>query len=62
LAEHLLAQFHPELPGGVHLLPSRGGVFEVSLGDQVVFSKRELGRFPTPGEVEIAVEVALGRR
>lgn len=29
-----------------------GGVFEVTLDDQLVFSKKALGRFPLPGEVE----------
>lgn len=32
--------------------PSSGGVFEVSVGDRTVFSKKALGRFPEPGEVE----------
>jgi selenoprotein W-related protein len=34
------------------LIRGRGGVFEVSLGDDLVFSKKKLGRFPQPGEVE----------
>jgi Rdx family len=43
---------------------SRGGVFEVSLktdqGTEPVFSKKKLGRFPEPGEVEATVERLLG--
>jgi selenoprotein W-related protein len=35
----------------VTLIPSSGGVFEVSLGDRTVFSKKEQGRFPEEGEV-----------
>ena len=35
----------------VKLIPSSGGVFEVTADDKLVFSKRELGRFPEPGEV-----------
>jgi predicted Rdx family selenoprotein len=33
------------------LIKGRGGVFEVRHGQEVVFSKREAGRFPAPGEV-----------
>jgi len=34
------------------LVRSRGGVFEVTVGNELIFSKKELGRFPMPGEVE----------
>lgn len=33
------------------LIKGGRGDFEVKLGDQVLFSKRETGRFPEPGEV-----------
>lgn len=33
------------------LVKGRGGVFEVRHGQELVFSKREAGRFPLPGEV-----------
>lgn len=33
------------------LIRGRGGVFEVRHGQELVFSKREAGRFPMPGEV-----------
>jgi selenoprotein W-related protein len=39
----------------VRLIKSSGGVFEVRNGDQLLFSKRQLGRFPEPGEVERAL-------
>jgi len=32
-----------------------GGVFEVRADEKLVFSKKELGRFPEPGEVEAAI-------
>jgi selenoprotein W-related protein len=35
----------------VKLIKSSGGVFEVRNGSQLIFSKRQLGRFPEPGEV-----------
>jgi hypothetical protein len=34
-------------------------VFDVKLGDQVVFSKKQTGRFPEPGEVEAALAPRL---
>lgn len=37
------------------LVPSSGGVFDVRLGDTLLFSKDQTGRFPHPGEVLEAV-------
>jgi selenoprotein W-related protein len=34
------------------LIKSRGGVFEITVGGELIFSKKRLGRFPQPGEVE----------
>lgn len=33
------------------MVPSSGGVFEVSVEDKLVFSKKALGRHAEPGEV-----------
>lgn len=33
------------------MIPSGGGVFEVSLGDTLLFSKKQLGRHAQPGEI-----------
>ena len=33
------------------LIPSSGGVFEVTIGNDLVFSKKALGRHPEPGEI-----------
>jgi selenoprotein W-related protein len=33
------------------LVKSSGGVFEVEYGDDLIFSKKEIGRFPDIGEV-----------
>jgi len=35
----------------VELLASSGGVFEVSVDGNLLFSKKALGRFPEEGEV-----------
>jgi len=42
--------------GGLRLIPSSGGVFEVTVGGKKIFSKKELGRHPAPGEVLSALE------
>ncbi len=36
----------------VKLIPSSGGVLEVSLNGELIFSKKELDRYPEKGEVE----------
>ena len=40
----------------LELIPSKGGVFEVTLDEELVFSKKALGRHAHPGEVREAVE------
>jgi selT/selW/selH-like putative selenoprotein len=35
----------------VALVRSSGGVFDVHLGEELIFSKRRQGRFPDPGEI-----------
>jgi selenoprotein W-related protein len=40
----------------VRLVPSGGGVFEVRNGQELLYSKRQLGRFPTEGEVLALVQ------
>ncbi|GBF34849.1 hypothetical protein DCCM_3969 [Desulfocucumis palustris] len=36
----------------ITLVPSSGGVFEVTVNDRLLFSKRQTGRFPNAGEIE----------
>ena len=54
---------HPEL-GSVTLVPdTTGGVFEVRLGDKLLWSRKEHGRFPEMKELKQLVrdEIAPGR-
>ena len=44
-----LRQAHPGCE--VRLIPSSGGVFEVKLDDELIFSKKALRRHAEPGEV-----------
>lgn len=51
LADSLLNE-HKNNINKVVIIPSSGGVFEVSMNGESVFSKKELGRFPEENEVE----------
>lgn len=41
------------------LIPSKGGVFEVVVNGELVFSKKALGRHAEPGEVRAAIVALL---
>lgn len=45
---------------GLTLVPGSGGVFEVTLDDEVVFSKKALGRHAKPGEVVDLLRERMG--
>ena len=44
----------------VTVIPSSGGVFEVQVGDDLVFSKKELGRHTETDEVLEAIDAIVG--
>ena len=41
------------------LIPSKGGVFEVVVNGELIFSKKALGRHAEPGEVRAAIVALL---
>jgi len=45
-----------ELDATCELIPSGGGVYEIVVDGQLVFSKKSLGRFPDDGEVVRLIE------
>jgi selenoprotein W-related protein len=51
MAQELLSTFTDEL-GEVALVPGRGGVFDVRLEGDVLFSRRIEGRFPESKELK----------
>jgi len=51
LAQELLTTFSDEL-GEVALVPGRGGVLDVRLGDELLFSRAREGRFPEAKELK----------
>ncbi len=64
-AQELLTTFSDEL-GEVALIPASGGTFDVRLDDELLWSRKEQGRFPEMKELKqivrdhIAPEKALG--
>jgi selenoprotein W-related protein len=65
MSQELLTTFVVEA-GEVALLPGKGGIFEVKVNDEVVFSRKEQGRFPDIKELKqlvrdkIAPEKSIG--
>jgi len=57
LTEELLEQYSHRIRA-LTLVPSSGGVFEVSLDGRRIFSRLETDRFPTLAEVSAALDAA----
>jgi selenoprotein W-related protein len=51
LAQELLSTFDTDL-GEVALVPGTGGIFEVRVDDELVWSRKEQGRFPEAKELK----------
>jgi len=51
MAQELLTTFESDL-GAVSLVPGTGGIFEVRLDGQLLFSRKEAGRFPESKELK----------
>ena len=63
MAQELLATFAEEV-GSVHLTPdASGGVFDVRINDELIWSRKERGRFPESKELKQLVRdrIAPGR-
>ena len=43
------------------LVPAGGGVFELSIDGDLIFSKKDLGRFPEDGEAEKLLQKRLAK-
>ena len=65
LAQEILTTFDTDI-GRVSLVPGSGGIFEVRLNGEIIFSRKEAGRFPEAKELKqlvrarIAPEKSLG--
>ena len=51
MAQELLTTFEQELTS-VSLQPGTGGIFEVRLDNEIIFSRKEQGRFPESKELK----------
>ena len=51
MAQEMLTTFSEEL-GEVALIPGTGGIFEIRLGDELLWSRKEKGRFPEMREIK----------
>jgi len=56
----LLKEFEPDIQS-ITLAPSDGGVYEITVNDQLIYSKTQTGRHAEPGEVESLVRKLLKR-
>lgn len=65
LAQEILTSFDTDI-GRVSLVPGSGGIFEVRLNGEIIFSRKAAGRFPEAKEIKqlvrdrIAPEKSLG--
>ena len=59
MAEHILEEFEQRIESFT-LIPSGGGVFEVMVGDQLVYSKKATGRHTDYEEVGPLVRELFG--
>lgn len=46
----MIAEFERDI-SAIEIVPSGGGVFEVTVDDELVFSKKTLKRHAEPGEI-----------
>lgn len=58
MAQELISTFEQDLHA-VSLLPSTGGIFEVRLNEQVIFSRKTAGRFPESKELKQLIRDAI---
>lgn len=59
LTDHLLSNLKQRI-SSLELVPSSGGCFELTVGEQLVYSKLETGEFPDDGEMLKRVQQLLG--
>jgi len=51
MAQELLTTFESDI-AGLTLVPGSGGIFDVRLNDELIFSRKEYGRFPESKELK----------
>ncbi|MBE76311.1 MAG: hypothetical protein CMG41_01035 [Candidatus Marinimicrobia bacterium] len=56
MEEHLKTKYNV---ADIKLISSGGGVFEITLDNELIFSKKSLGRFPDDGEIDNLIDKAI---
>jgi selenoprotein W-related protein len=59
MAEHILEEFEHKIDD-LTIIPSRGGVFEVTAGDELVYSKKATGRHAELDDVMVPLRDLIG--
>lgn len=59
LAQEVLAANEADV-AEIALVPGRGGIFDVRIDGELVFSQKQAGRFPEPREIKDALRGRLG--
>ncbi len=59
MTQSLLSQYTPSIES-ITLIPSSGGRFEVRVGEDLIYSKKTLGRHAEPGEIARLLEEGFG--
>jgi selenoprotein W-related protein len=58
LTDEILKEFEWQIAEWA-IIPSKGGVFEVTIDGELVFSKKQLGRHAEDGEIKKLIEAKL---
>ena len=58
LSSELLEEFSGEIANWT-LIPSGGGVFEITIDGELVFSKKALDRYPDAQEIRLEIKQAV---
>ena len=58
LTSHLVERYQLKLKS-LTLVPSYGGVFNVSVNGEQVYTNRDTGRFPTDQDIDAAIDARL---
>ena len=59
LTEYLISNLKQRI-SSLELVPSKGGCFELTVGDELVYSKLETDEFPDEAEMLKRVQALLG--